>query len=404
MILGIDASQANRKVRSGTEWYAFHLIDEFKTLLRDRSDVRVVLYLKDAPQADLVNNLPDNFSVKILRWPLKYFWGQIRLSWDILRNTPDVLFCPAHTIPISTSLLTSPHHLGRRRMRVFTTLHDIGFEDNPELYDKLSLWYHRWSAKFAVKHAYHIFTISEFSRQRIMEVYGCPEEKLSVTYLGVNPSAPSGHLPSPGERKNEYLLFVGRLEPKKNILNIVKAYEKFVSLRAQAKQSQGETEIASSQAPRNDIPDLILAGRKVRVADVEDYLSKRSELAKRVRFTGYISEGEKQQLYRDTAVFVFPTFYEGFGIPILEAQSFGVPVITSNRTANPEIAGEGALIVNPESVNDIAAAIGKLLGDQSLREEKIRLGLENVKRFSWGETAKLTLAKLMSSRTRSGNY
>src|SRR3989344_6387680 len=135
MILGIDASQANRKVRSGTEWYAFYLIGEFKKLLGGRGDVTVRLYVRGALQSDLANNLPENFQVRILRWPFRFLWGQKRLSLEMLLHPPDVLFCPAHTIP-----LIHPK-------RTYTTLHDVGFEDYPELYDSLSRIYHRLAAR-----------------------------------------------------------------------------------------------------------------------------------------------------------------------------------------------------------------------------------------------------------------
>src|SRR3990167_10088212 len=100
MILGVDASQANRKQRSGTEWYAFYLIEEFKRLLGGRSGVKVRLYVRGALRSDLANNLPENFEVHILRWPFRFLWGQLRLSWEMFFYQPDVLFCPAHTIPL----------------------------------------------------------------------------------------------------------------------------------------------------------------------------------------------------------------------------------------------------------------------------------------------------------------
>ena len=121
MVLGIDASQANREIRSGTEWYAFYLIEEFKQLLRGRSDIRVRLYTRDPLRSDLAQDLPANFENRILKWPFKYFWVQKRLSLEMLLHPPDVLFCPAHTIP----LIPPP--------KTLTTLHDIGFEDDPEL-------------------------------------------------------------------------------------------------------------------------------------------------------------------------------------------------------------------------------------------------------------------------------
>ena len=369
MVLGIDASQANRKVKSGTEWYAFYLIQEFKKLLRNRSDVQVRLYVRDQLQEDLSKDLPDNFQVKILRWPFKYFWGQIRLSWEMLVNSPDTLFCPAHTIP-----LAHPY-------KTFTTLHDVGFEDYPELYDPLSRWYHKISARVAVKKAYHIFTVSEFSKERIIENYSCPQDKITVTYLGIATKRSAEQNVAIFKKydliENKYLLFIGRLEPKKNILNIVRAYE----------------------MAHTDMP-LVLAGRKINIKDVEEYLSGRPELQKKIKFLDYFAESDKAGLYQGAAIFLFPTLYEGFGLPILEAQALGVPVITSNTASNEEIAGQGAVIVDPESHYDISQAIQKLLENEELRKEKISFGYENIKRFAWEECAKKTLEVLLGGSTK----
>lgn len=363
MILGIDASQANRKNRTGTEWYAFHLIEEFKKLIGGRSDITVKLYVRDLPQVDLVNNLPSNFEFKILRWPLPYFWGQGRLSLEMLFHPPDILFCPAHTIP-----LIHPK-------KIYTTLHDVGFEDNPELYDQLSLWYHRWSAKFAVKRATHIFTISEFSKKRILEIYKCPPGKLTVTHLGVDlrfSAADPRVLEKHGLKTGSYIFFLGRLEPKKNILGMVKAFE-----------------VANLPV------SLVLGGSKVRTKDVEEYLRDRPALRNKIRFLNNIEKDDMPALYHGARLFLFPTFYEGFGLPILEAQASGTPVITSNETSSPEIAGDGAILVNPRSVEQIAGAIKKLLSDESLRSELVQNGLANVKRFSWEECARMTLDKMI---------
>ena len=211
MVLGIDASQANREIRSGTEWYAFYLIEEFKQLLRGRSDIRVRLYTRDPLRSDLAQDLPANFENRILKWPFKYFWVQKRLSLEMLLHPPDVLFCPAHTIP----LIHPP--------KTLTTLHDIGFEDYPELYDKLSLWYHKFSARLAVKKTRHIFTPSEFSKERIIEVYGCDPAKIIVIHLGydaekfklMDRGAVEPRLAKYDLRYKDYFLFIGRVEPKK---------------------------------------------------------------------------------------------------------------------------------------------------------------------------------------------
>ncbi len=365
MIFGIDASQANRRIRSGTEWYAFYLMKEFKKILSDRTDIRVRLYVRDALQADLANNLPENFEVKILRWPLPYFWVQGRLSLEMFWNQPDILFCPAHTIP-----LVHP-------VKTFTTLHDVGFEDYPELYDKLSLWYHRFSARLAIKQAHHIFTVSDFSKERIIENYSCDPNKLTVTHLGIDTNLSIDKKLFKLEEyrlgQKGYILFVGRLEPKKNILGIIKGYE-----------------MAQTELP------LVLAGRKIRIKDVEEYLKKRSELRAKIKFLDYFEEEDKIGLYEGAAFFLFPTLYEGFGLPILEAQAAAIPVITSNTASNAEIAGGGALIVDPESPYEIGKAIKELLDDQKLRQELIAKGFENLKRFSWEETAGQTLEKILN--------
>ncbi len=392
MILGIDASQANRKTRSGTEWYAWHIIQQFKKLLGDRKDLRVRLYIRDSLRSDLANNLPVNFEVRVLKWRLRYFWGQVRLSIEMLLHPPDILFCPAHTLPFicpktgSTSppvvepvqfttgqALVPPHAWGGKlgKGKTFTTLHDVGFEDYPELYDKLSLWYHKWAARKAVRNSTHIFTVSKFSKERIIENLDCAPDRISVTYLGIDKNYTIDKLLSSLEKyglvNGEYLLFMGRLEPKKNIVNMVKAYE-----------------IAGVQEP------LVLAGQKIYTTELDDYLEKKPGLKAKIRFLGYIEEDDKRALYVGATMFLFPTLYEGFGLPILEAQAAGTPVITSNTASNPEIAGEGAMLVNPDSPHEIAEAIVKLMNENDLREEKIRLGYENVKRFRWEETARAT--------------
>ncbi|MDZ4243530.1 MAG: glycosyltransferase family 1 protein [Candidatus Doudnabacteria bacterium] len=395
MLLGIDASQANRDIRSGTEWYAFYLIQEFKRLLRGRNDVRIRLYARNHLRPDLVADLPENFEIRILRWPFKYFWVQKRLSLEMLLHPPDILFCPAHTIP-----LIHPK-------KTFTTLHDIGFEDYPELYDKLSLWYHKFSARLGVKKAYHIFTVSQFSKSRIMEVYDCPSEKITVTYLGYDAEKfktrerpeVEPRLAKYGLSYKNYLFFVGRMEPKKNILNIVKAYERLLSLRAERSNPKAD-EIASSsldklEDPRNDAPILALAGRKVNVRDVEAYLAGKPELSAKIKFIGHFEEGDLAFLYAGAIILVFPTLYEGFGLPIIEAQACGTPVVTSNTSSCAEVAGQGAIIVDPEIPEEISEAIRQLLSDPKLREEKISAGFENIKRFSWQQCARTTFDLLL---------
>lgn len=367
MILGIDASQANRRQRTGTEWYAYYLIREFKKILGTRPEVRVKLYTRDIVQADLSEDLPGNFGVKILRWPLPYFWAQLRLSAEMFANPPDIMFSPAHTIPIV------------HPKKTYTTLHDVGFLDHPELYDQKSLSYHRFAAKLAIEKAFHIFTVSEYSKSRILEHFQCPDAKITVTPLAydkqrfkpLSEKAVAPRLKKYNLDYKQYLLYLGRLDPKKNILGLIKGYAIVLS--------------------REDtIPDLVIAGQKFDIRDAELYLKTRPFLAERIRFLGYVSETDKAALYNGARIFLFPTLYEGFGLPILEAQACGVPVITSNTTSNPEI-GQGAIPVDPRKPEEIAGGIQSLLLMPELEKSVTRYGLENVRRFDWTKTAETTL-------------
>ncbi|OGE76597.1 MAG: hypothetical protein A3C85_00410 [Candidatus Doudnabacteria bacterium RIFCSPHIGHO2_02_FULL_48_21] len=369
MLLGIDASQANRKNRTGTEWYAFYLLEEFKHILGGKEGIRVRLYTRDALQSDIANNLPDNFEVHILRWPFRFFWGQLRLSAEMLALPPDVLFCPAHTIPLV--------HPGK----TYTTLHDVGFKDYPELYDKPSLWYHQFSAKLAVKKAVKIFTVSDFSKNRIMQNYSVPAERITVTYLGFDQSkyhtlerqVSEKTAAEFGLKYKQFFLYVGRIEPKKNLLRQIEGYE-----------------MSGTNFP------FVIAGRKVDTRDVDSYLEKRPELKAKIRFLDYISEQDKIALYCSASALLFATLYEGFGLPIVEAQACGTPVITSNTASNAEIAGQGALIVHPDSPHEIGQAISKVISDNNLREQLISFGFENNRRFNWRQTALLTLEQLLT--------
>lgn len=278
--------------------------------------------------------------------------------------------------PKSSTLLGDPGQ-GRGRTRVFTTLHDVGFKDYPELYDKLSLWYHRFSAWLAVKYAHHIFTVSEFSKNRIMENYHLNPSNITVTYLGAYQKSSAEHswytvIAEFGLKPQNYLLYIGRIEPKKNILNMIKGYE-----------------MSGSAMP------FVLAGSRINTRDIDAYTEARPDLKAKIRFLNYISEEDKQALYRGAAVFLFATLYEGFGLPILEAQCAKTAVITSNTASNPEVAGEGAVFVNPDSPYEIAQAVRQLLNNPVLGQEKIASGLENVKKFQWDQTAEQTLQKLL---------
>lgn len=169
MKIGIDASRANLSERTGTEWYSYYLIQHLKKVIP--SDTEVILYSKSPLVGDL-GILPPHWRSVVLSWPPKFLWTQFRLSWEMVRNPVDLLFVPAHTIPIF------------HPQKTITTCHDIGFIRMPHLYSLKERMYHRLTMWFAVFFAKSIIAPSEFVKQEILHAYPVPSEKIHVIYHG----------------------------------------------------------------------------------------------------------------------------------------------------------------------------------------------------------------------------
>jgi glycosyltransferase involved in cell wall biosynthesis len=281
----------------------------------------------------------------------------------------ETLFVPAHTIP-----LIHP-------ARTVVVVHGLEYEFCPEAYSRWEYWYMRLSIRFSCRVASCIIAVSENTQRDLIRLYAVAAEKIQVVYEGYAQQASEG-MESLEEKSSEparvakpYFLFIGRLETRKNILRIIEAFEKVKEKHALphtlvlvGKPGYGYEAIASRRARSRYVGDIL-------------------EL-------GYVSEVEKWQLLREAEVFVFPTLYEGFGIPVLEAQALGVPVVTSNVSSLPEVAGEGALLVDPTDAEAIAQAMNLLASDIERKNAIIQRGRENVKRFSW-ETCAREIAEVM---------
>ena len=261
------------------------------------------------------------------------------------------------------------------------TIHDCAYDRFAEYKSELSRLY--------IKLMYHagkylcqaIVTDSNFAKQELVSLYHIDPRRITVIYPGIP------DLPQPSEaflaetRKRfsipgPYFLFVGITRPRKNIPGLLKAFHRF---------AQNHTDV-----------QLVLAGRiDTSFVDVAQEISSLG-LEKRVIQTGFVTDEQKAALYKGALALVFPSFYEGFGIPVVEAQSLGTPVLTSNTSSLPEVAGDGALFVDPGDTDAIARGMEKLLDAQSRRELVLK-GYENVKRFSW-KTAAHQLHQLLKAQ------
>ena len=330
MNIGINATAAFKQPRTGVEEYTYQLIKHL-TMLEQSKKHRFILY-----------------SHEQLKWPFP-MWTQIRLSAEMIKNKPDVLFIPVHVLP-----LIHPKNS-------VVTIHGLEYEYYPETYPYQHLKYLRWSTKYALKHARKIIAVSENTKNDLVELYGGNPEKIEVVHHGFKNVRPLGS----NIRTDPYILFIGRIETKKNIQGLIKA---FYLLKKKY------------QAPHK----LVLIGPIPRSGLFD---TKRSD----IEFFGYVSEQKKQQLLKNAEMFILPSFYEGFGMPILEAQAAGCPVITSNVSSMPEVAGQGAILIEPKNIEQIAESMYKIINDSQLKKDLIEKGYENIKKFSWQKCAQETL-------------
>jgi len=363
--LGIDASRANAAKRTGTEWYAFHLIQELKNVIPPST--RVVLYSKE-PLRDGLEELPPNWESAVLKWPPGKFWTQLRLSWEMLRRPPNALFVPAHTLPLV---------LPRRSA---TTIHDVAFMVRREAYTFAERLYHRFAARFAVRRAAALLTVSEFSKSEIVRFFGARPERIAVTPLGYDlkncrMADSEAEISSALARyaiKRPYFLFVGRLEAKKNLGGLLRAFSQFIA-----------------DEPRPGY-QLVLVGKRGvgydAAAREQDGLLKKG----RVLEVGYVCAEDLRFLYSGATALVLPSWYEGFGLPVIEAWACCTPVIASNIASLPEVGGDAVEYVDPAKPETIAAAMRHLANDNSRRAELIIKGTERLENYSWRRTAELT--------------
>lgn len=358
MTIGIDTSRVTKPHLTGTEYYSIEIIKAIAAL--DKTD-QFILYSQKDPMPRL-GELSANFKTKIMPFPR--FWSQVRLSLEMLFKKPDVLFVPSHLIP-----LIHPKN-------TVVTLHDLGFKHFPELYSPKELVYHNWGMNFSVKHATQIITPSEYTKKDLIQNYAINPAKISVVWHGFNKEL---FQPSNSPKK-PYILFIGRLEEKKNIVGMIKAYEI----------------LRKEQSIKHK---LLLAGKPgFGYENIEKALSKvPSEIRKDIVLLGYVSEKQYVKYLQEADIFLFTTFFEGFGMPIIEAFATGTPVVASNITSIPEIAANAALLVDPRSPLKIAAALSKIIHSDSLKKSLILKGRVRSKIFSWETAGKQTLEAIKKS-------
>lgn len=391
MVIAIDATQANTHERTGTEWYAFSILCHWiKT--NSFPNHRVILYTRSVLLNDFPA-LPPNWELKILQWPPKIFWTQLRLSYELLFHRPDVLFVPSHALP-----LIHPK-------KTITTIHDIGFEVTQDVYPTKSvvriaspvlqklisvcirfctlgkyggseLDYHKFSVRFALRHARHIFTVSHFTQQEIERIF--PQHPvISVAYNGI--SHKEFYYPYPQERikrlikKNKitqpYFLSIGRVEMKKNSLQIVQTFHVYLQ-----------------QHPQSNYMLIFSGSDGAGAYEVHNYINHHN-LQNRVLFLGWVPQSDLPALLAGASAFLFFSEYEGFGVPIVQSLAVGTPVVANDLAVFHEIAQDTVLYCDAHNVKNAALQLNTILERTNETRDRIGRGLQISKRFNWSETA-----------------
>lgn len=366
MLIGIDASRVTAAERTGTENYSLYLI---RALLRLGQQHNFRLYFREPPPAAL---FPPNAHVEWRVIPFPRLWTHLRLAWELLYHPVDVLFVPAHVLP-----LIHP------RCAV-VTVHDVGYRRYPQAHTRFSYWYLDWSTGFSARHARRILVDSQATQEDLVAYYGISRDKIVVAYPagieGLAPIRDPQTLQVARERYGTgrcYFLYVGSLHPRKNLETLIAAFGRLIRERALS-------------------PDvrLVLAGRPGWLYEGILAAANSPSLAGRVILPGYIPPEDLSALLSGALAFVYPSLYEGFGLPILEAMACDTPVICSRAAALPEVAGDAALLVDPHDVDALAFALRRMHDDPALREELIRRGRVRCQVFTWTNCARTVLEVL----------
>jgi glycosyltransferase involved in cell wall biosynthesis len=366
MLIGIDASRATASERTGTENYSLFLI---RALLELDQRNQYRLYLNGPPSPDL---FPVAENVE-LRWmPFPRLWTHVRLSLEMAVRSPDVLFVPAHVLPA-----VHPR-------RSVVTIHDLGYLRYPEAHTRWSRWYLRWSTCYNARSAATVMVDSRATLQDLVKHCGTSPDKTHIVHPGCDPAfaevrdeARVAEVCTHYGVQLPYLLFVGTLQPRKNLKVLLEAFSALVSHDAAT--------------------HLALVGRKGWLYEPLFAQVRQLGLEHRVHFTGYVPQADLPAVISGAHAFVLPSLYEGFGLPVLEALACGTPVICSNVSSLPEVAGDAAILIDPHDTAQLTQAMQRVLENAELRREMALKGLRQARRFSWERCARETLTLIESA-------
>jgi glycosyltransferase involved in cell wall biosynthesis len=365
MVIGIDASRAVTGQRTGTEAYAYYLIRHLIPLAQTRGFC-LRLYFNQPPPGDL---FPEPAETVVLT--ASRLWTHTRLANELRRRPPELFFTPAHVIPIS-------YHGPS-----VATVHDLGFRYFPQAHTRGQVLYLRWSTGHNARRSRRVVVDSRATRDDLAHFYDIDPGKIDVVYPGIVPElarvTDERVLASTQHRlgiQPPYILYIGTLQPRKNLTRLFDAY-------------------VASRLPHQ----LVIAGKAGWLAEpiLDTAFSYQSLATNNIVLTGFVADEDKAALISGAEALIYPSLHEGFGFPVLEGQVCGTPVLCADTSSLPEIAGDGALLVDPLDTDRMTTALKRIVEDQDLRSRLREAGFENVKRFTWDRTASQVMQTLTAA-------
>ncbi len=374
MRIAFDGQLFLKGNKTGIAWNAHNLISELVKYPENQCIIQCFTYKCTEEYRKILHEYQKmGCRIERCRW-FRYVWYQY--LWMILPVPYRCFFFSQVDLTQFFNYAVPP---GVREKSV-TIIHDMAYKSCPDTVQlKTRIWL-KWSMKRSCKHADRIITVSEFSKREICKYLQVRKDKVTVIPNAVDhtifhPNYTESQIQqvlSKYKIERNYFLYLGTIEPRKNLERLIGAYEKLYR-------------------KDKDIPQLVLAGGKGWLCESIYKKAHRLVLKQKIIFTGYVKQEESPALMCGARVFVFPSLYEGFGMPPLEAMACGTPVIVSNTAALPEVVGDAGILVNPQKENEICRAMKEMLTDDRSRERYRELGLKRAGQFTWANAA----AKLM---------
>lgn len=361
MRFAVDAHAIGRHL-TGNEVYVRNLLEGFAALDQSSEFIAYLSHTSDGADPPV----PQRFKRAYVS-PNCIKRLSVDLSSRVLEDRPDLIHVQ-YTAPLSCA---AP---------IIVSVHDISFLERPEYFPWWRAMQLRLTVKNTIRRAARVITPSEFSRTRLLQAYNPDPAKVDVVPIAVS----STFRPLPHEQAfrwvadrfriaSPFVLTVGDLQPRKNQIGLIRAFEQLV--------------LANPQLPHK----LVIVGKKTWFADRIVETGRNSRIADRIVYTGFVNDDELLQLYNACDMMVFPSFYEGFGLPILEAMACGRAVACSNTSSMPEVANAAAILFDPSQRDEIVRSMRDILLDHELRTRMERLGLHRASLFTWQRTAERTL-------------